>query len=111
MSVLELKDTAHFKQVSTDSDWTLVDFWAPWCGPCKMMLPVLDNIAERFASRITTTKANVDEQQDLAGQFGVRGIPTLVLLHKGRPVDQLVGAQPEAGVSRWLNQHLDTVSK
>ncbi|WP_461537284.1 thioredoxin [Spongorhabdus nitratireducens] len=110
MSVLELKDKAHFEQVSSDSDWTLVDFWAPWCGPCKMMLPVLDSVAQKYADQLTTTKVNVDEQQALAGQFSVRGIPTLVLLHKGKPVDQLVGAQPEAGVSQWLNKHLESVS-
>ncbi|MGI9273816.1 MAG: thioredoxin [Endozoicomonas sp.] len=110
MNVLELKGRTHLEQVSSAADWTLVDFWAPWCGPCKMMSPVLDKIAAQFAGRITTTKANVDEQQELAGQFGIRGIPVLVLFHKGQVVGQLVGAQPEADVSHWLNRQLAKAS-
>ncbi len=74
------------------------------------MLPILDKVAETYSTHLTTTKANVDEHQQLAGQFGIRGVPTLVLLHKGQPVSQLVGAQPEQAVNRWINQHFEKTS-
>ncbi|MRI33124.1 thioredoxin [Endozoicomonas sp. OPT23] len=110
MSVLDIKDSSHFQQISEESDWTLVDFWAPWCGPCKMMSPVLEKVAADYQQQLTTTKANVDDLQQLAGQFGIRGIPTLVLLHKGKAVDQISGAQPEQALSRWLDKHLTAAS-
>ncbi len=110
MSVLDIKDSNHFAQISNESEWTLVDFWAPWCGPCKMMTPVLEKVAVDYQKQLTTTKANVDELQQLASQFGIRGIPTLVLLHNGKPVDQISGAQPEQALNKWLDKHLTVIS-
>ncbi len=106
MSVLELESTAQFDHISAESEWTLVDFWAPWCAPCQMMLPTFGRVAESFAEQVTSAKANVDDHGDLAKRFGIRGVPTLILLHNGQPVDQLSGAQPEAAVTHWLQQKL-----
>ena len=69
----------------------LVDFWAEWCGPCKMIAPVLDELAEEYAGKVKIGKVNIDQQQELAAQYGVRAIPTLLLFHQGQVADQMVG--------------------
>jgi thioredoxin 1 len=69
----------------------LVDFWAEWCGPCKMIGPVLDELAEEYEGRVKIGKVNIDEQPELATQYGVRAIPTLLLFHQGQVADQMVG--------------------
>jgi thioredoxin 1 len=69
----------------------LVDFWAEWCGPCKMIAPVLDELAEEYSGRVRIGKVNIDNQQDLAAQYGVSAIPTLLLFHRGQVAEQLVG--------------------
>ena len=82
----------------------LVDFWAPWCGPCKMIAPVLEQIAgER---EMTIAKVNTDINQLSAGKYGIRGIPALLLFHNGSLVDQMSGAMPKPGFDDWLNRHM-----
>jgi putative thioredoxin len=84
----------------------LVDFWAPWCGPCRTLMPMLDRIATDYAGRFVLAKVNTDEQQELAGHFGVQSIPTVMLFKDGRPVDQFVGVQPELAIRQMLDRHL-----
>ena len=74
----------------------LVDFWAEWCGPCKMIAPVLDELAEEYGGRVRIGKVNIDEQQALAAEYGVRAIPTLLLVHNGQVADQVVGARSKS---------------
>jgi thioredoxin 1 len=81
----------------------LVDFWAPWCGPCKMIAPILEEIAQDSAGRLKIAKLNVDENQRYAGQFGVMSIPTMILFHGGKGVGQLVGFRPKAELQRILD--------
>jgi thioredoxin 1 len=69
----------------------LVDFWAEWCGPCKMIAPILDELADEYAGKITIGKINIDDQQQLATEYGVRAIPTLLLFHNGEVAEQIVG--------------------
>ncbi|MGD0613862.1 MAG: thioredoxin [Verrucomicrobiota bacterium] len=69
----------------------LVDFWAEWCGPCKMITPILDELAEEYDGRVKIGKVNIDEQQGVAAEYGIRAIPTLLLFHKGQVADQIVG--------------------
>jgi thioredoxin 1 len=84
----------------------LVDFWAPWCGPCRMMGPVIDAVADKYAGRVKVGKVNVDEAADLAGRYGVRSIPTLIIFKGGEQADMLVGAVPEAELSQRLDRVL-----
>ncbi|RQD68480.1 thioredoxin [Campylobacter hepaticus] len=85
---------------------SLVDFWAPWCGPCRMLSPVIDELANDFDGKAKICKVNTDEQGDLAAQFGVRSIPTLIFFKNGEVVDQLVGAQSKQAISDKLNSLL-----
>ncbi|MEY5029010.1 MAG: Thioredoxin [Pseudomonadota bacterium] len=84
----------------------LVDFWAPWCGPCKSLGPVLEKLEADYGGRFKLAKINSDEQQELAGAFGIRSIPTCVLMMGGKPVDGFMGALPEGQVRQFLDKHV-----
>lgn len=84
------------------SGTVLVDFWAPWCGPCKMQSPILDKVAEKIGDKAVIAKVNVDENAPLAAQFGVRSIPTLILFKDGQKVRDFIGVQQEAALIEVL---------
>ena len=88
----------------------LVDFWAPWCGPCKQLMPLLDRLAQEYGGRFRLAKVNTDEQQELAQQLGIRSLPTVVLFKDRTSVDHFVGVIPEAQIRRLLDKHLPTSS-
>jgi len=90
MAIVLTKD--NFNQ-SIENGVSLVDFWAPWCGPCKMQLPIVEELSTELEGQATIGKINVDEQPELAAQFGVMSIPTLILFKDGQPVDKMVGLQ------------------
>ena len=84
----------------------LVDFWAPWCGPCRLVAPVLDKVAEGYAGKVTVVKVNVDENPETAMQYGIRSIPTIALFSGGEPVDGVMGAVPQKYFTEMLDKHL-----
>lgn len=88
----------------------LVDFWAPWCGPCKQLMPILERLAQEYGGRFRLAKVNTDEQQELAQQLGIRSLPTVVLFKDRTSVDHFVGIVPEAQIRRLLDKHLPTSS-
>jgi thioredoxin 1 len=90
-SILQLNDKSF--DATIKQGVLLVDFWAPWCGPCRMQLPILEEVAGRVAGKATIAKVNVDEAPELAGRFGIQSIPTLLLFKDGKQVKQFVGTQ------------------
>jgi thioredoxin 1 len=84
----------------------LVDFWAEWCGPCKAIAPMLDELAAEFGGQVTIAKVNVDEEQDIAGQFGIRSIPTMILFKDGKPFSMKVGITPKPALKGWIETSL-----
>ena len=85
----------------------LVDFWAPWCGPCRMIAPVLEKVAEQYAGKVTVAKMNVDENQATSMRYGIRSIPTVALFSAGDVVDGVMGAAPLPFFTEMLDKHLD----
>lgn len=104
--VLHIND-ADFESVVVNSNIpVLLDFWAPWCGPCKMIAPVLDELAPEFFGKVKIVKMNVDDNQATPAQFGVRSIPTLLLIKNGQVVATQVGALPKTQLANFINQHI-----
>lgn len=96
-------DNNNFQSEVMDSDVpTVVDFWAEWCGPCKMIGPSLEELSEEMAGKVKITKLNIDENPDLAAQFGVRSIPTLLIFKNGEPAGMQVGAKPKSALADWI---------
>jgi thioredoxin len=82
----------------------LVDMWAPWCGPCRMIAPALEELAAELAGRVRVVKVNIDENPATAARFNIRSIPALLVFKGGREVDRMAGAQPKAAIAKWLER-------
>lgn len=93
--------------VLASSTPVLVDFWAEWCGPCKALAPVLDELAGELGDRVVVAKVNVDHEPAVAGQFGIRSIPTMILFKDGKPFSMKVGALPKAQLKTWLEENMN----
>ena len=102
MNPVEITDANFEREVLASPVPVLVDFWAPWCGPCRMLGPVIEELAEEFQGRVKVGKLNTDENSAAAGALRITALPTVILFKDGRPVDGLLGVQPKAELRRRL---------
>jgi thioredoxin 1 len=108
MSIEQVSD-ASFKQSVIDNSNNqpvLVDFWAEWCGPCKALGPILENVSVEFEGKVAVKKVNIDENPEAPANFGIRSIPTMILFKNGSIADTKIGLSTEADLKNWLNSHL-----
>jgi thioredoxin 1 len=106
MATKAITDESFAADVLNADGPVLVDFWAEWCGPCKMIGPSLEEISDELAGKVTIAKINIDDNPDAPGKYGVRGIPTMILFKNGAPAATKVGAAPKSQLKGWLEGEL-----
>jgi thioredoxin 1 len=103
MTTKHISDSEFDAVISASSTPVLVDFWAEWCGPCKQIAPILDEVAKEMDGKVSVAKVNIDENPESPQKYGVRGIPTLILFKDGKPFATKVGSMPKSALLEWLN--------
>ena len=103
---VDVTDNTFATEVEESAAPVLLDMWADWCGPCHMLAPTIDQLSSELAGRVKVAKLNIDENPGIANRFGVRSIPTLLVLKRGKEVDRLVGVQPKQEILRRLERHI-----
>jgi thioredoxin 1 len=106
-NTLTFTDASFDRDVLNADQPVLVDFWAEWCGPCRMMTPTIDALATEYAGKLKIGKLNVDENTGIAARYGIRGIPTLLLFKQGKVVEQRVGAMGKTDLQRLIDTHVE----
>jgi len=106
MKPIEINDSTFEQEVVQNPNLTIVDFWAPWCGPCRIIAPTLESIAQQFDGQLKVTKVNVDENPVTAGAYGVHAIPTLLFFKNGKVIDRLLGVVPRSQLVARINRLL-----
>lgn len=108
--VTEVTDSSFEKEVLQANKPVLVDFWAEWCAPCRMLAPTIDAIAEKFSVSASVVKINVDDNTSTAQRYGIKGIPTLILFNEGKELERVVGATSKESISRMIEKHVSLAS-
>jgi thioredoxin 1 len=108
-NVVEVTDQ-NFQEVTGAPGLSMVDFWAVWCGPCRIVAPIVEQLADEYAGKVTVGKLDVDSNQRTATQYNVRSIPTILFFKEGKVVDQVIGAVPRAALESKIKQHLNGVA-
>lgn len=104
--MLEVTDKTFQSEVLDYDGVVMVDFWAPWCGPCRMVAPIVEELASEYEGKAKIAKLNVDENPNTAGKYGVMSIPTLLFFQNGKVVDQIIGAQPKQAIASKLDKYI-----
>jgi thioredoxin 1 len=102
-NVIHLSDSTFRSEVLEAKEPVLVDFWAPWCGPCKMLAPVVEELADDYRDKVKICKLNVEENQERAGEYGVMSIPTIVLFKDGKEIKRMVGVSPKVNIKHQID--------
>ncbi len=103
MTAKHVADSEFDTTVLGSKEPILVDFWAEWCGPCKQLSPILDDVAKEMSGKLTVAKVNIDDNPESPQKYGVRGIPTMIVFKEGKPIATKVGAMPKSALVEWLN--------
>ena len=106
MSANPVTDSSFDQDVIKSEIPVLVDFWAPWCGPCRMVAPVVEEVSQQYEGQVKVVKVNTDENPNVASKYGIRSIPTLMIFKDGQRVDMVVGAVPKTTLANTLEKHL-----
>jgi thioredoxin 1 len=109
-NIKELNEKEFETEVLQATGPVLVDFYAPWCGPCKMLAPLLEQLAGEFAGRVKIVEVNVDDAQELAAHYDITGVPTLILFRDGQVVDNVIGMPPARALRQWLEQAVNAAA-
>ncbi len=105
-SIMELNNSNFDSEVIRSDKPVLVDFWAPWCGPCRALAPIIEEVSHEYSDKIKIGKVNVDENPEISMRFGIRSIPTLILFKNGQAVEQIIGAVPKSEIERAIQKVL-----
>ena len=110
MATTSVTDSSFQADVLDAGKPVLVDFWAEWCGPCRMIAPALEELSQELGDQVTIVKLNIDENPEVPGKYGVRGIPTMILFSGGQPAATKVGAEPKSRIQAWLEGALSSTA-
>ncbi len=98
--------STNFDDVLSKHEFVVVDFWAEWCMPCRMITPIIEELAKEYAGKVVFVKVNTDESPTIAARYSISAIPTLIFFRRGKPVDQIIGALPKDGIKRWIEKNI-----
>jgi len=99
-------NSSNFDEILNKYENVVVDFWAEWCMPCRMIAPIVEQLAKEYSGKVVFAKLNTDENPQIAARYGITGIPTLIFFKNGKPVDKIVGAYPKGEIERWIKRNL-----
>jgi thioredoxin 1 len=105
MATASVTDSTFSQEVLQSSLPVLVDFWAPWCGPCRVLTPIVDELSDQYSEQLRVVKINTDENTEIATQYGIRSIPTLILFQGGQPIDRVVGVASKTTLENTIGKH------